>query len=74
MENLNITNEDKMALANLGKLLGKTDLKGQIEQIEMTEDFLDEQIRKARSKMNKNEKLYRTLGMVVGLAIVIILI
>lgn len=39
----------------------------------MTEDFLDEQIKKAEKEMNKNEKLYRTLGMVLGLTIVIIL-
>ena len=74
MENLNITNEDKLALSNLGKLLGKTDILGQINQIEMTEDFLEEQIRKAEKEMDKNEKLYRTLGMILGLTIVIILI
>ena len=39
----------------------------------MTEDFLEEQIRKAQREMDKNEKLYRTLGMVLGLAIVIVL-
>ena len=74
MEELNITNEDKNVLGNLSKLLGKTDLQGQLNQIEMTEDFLDEQIKKAEREMNRNEKLYRTLGMILGLTIVIILI
>ncbi|MBO4816575.1 MAG: stage III sporulation protein AB [Clostridia bacterium] len=73
MEDLNINNEDKMALNNLSKLLGKTDLQGQLGQIEMTEDFLEEQIKKAEKEKNKNEKLYRTLGMILGLTIVIIL-
>ena len=73
MEELSITNEDKIILNNLGKMLGKTDLNGQLNQIEMTEDFLNEQIIKAEKEMNKNEKLYKTLGMLLGLAIVIIL-
>ena len=73
MEDLNINEEDKTALSNLSKLLGKTDLQGQLSAIEMTMDFLDEQIRKAQVQKNKNEKMYRTLGMIVGLSIVIIL-
>ena len=74
MDNLNINEEDKNALKNLSKLLGKTDLQGQINQIEMTSDFLDEQIKKAEKEKDKNEKMYRTLGMILGLTIVIILI
>ena len=73
MEELSISNEDKLVLNNLSKLLGKTDLQGQINQIEMTEDYLDEQIRKAEKEKDKNERLYRILGMILGLAIVIIL-
>ena len=74
MDNLNINEEDRNALKNLSKLLGKTDLQGQLSQIEMTSDFLDEQILKAERERNKNEKMYRTLGMILGMAIVIILI
>lgn len=74
MDNLNINEEDRNALKNLSKLLGKTDLQGQLNQIEMTSDFLDEQIKKAEKEKDKNEKMYRTLGMILGLTIVIILI
>lgn len=73
MDILNINNEDKDILKNLGKQLGETDLEGQINQIELTADFIDEQIVKAEKDREKNEKLYRTLGMTMGLAIVIIL-
>ena len=73
MEDLSINEEDKIALNNLSKLLGKTDLQGQLSQIEMTEDFLEEQIKKAEKERNKSEKLYRTLGTILGLTIVIIL-
>lgn len=71
---LNINDEDKNILKNLSKLLGKTDIDGQISQIELTSKFLDEQIEKAEKERLKSEKMYRTLGMVIGLAIVIILI
>lgn len=47
---------------------------GQLSQIEVTESFLDEQIRQAQEEKNKNEKLYKKLGMSIGMAIVIILI
>lgn len=73
MEDLSINDEDKNALNNLSKLLGKTDLEGQLNQIEMTSDFLDEQIKKAEKEKNKNEKMYRTLGMILGMTIVVIL-
>lgn len=74
LDNLNINDEDRNVLKNLSKLLGKTDLEGQLNQIEMTSDFLDNQIKKAENQKDKSEKMYRTLGMIIGMAIVIILI
>lgn len=71
---LNINSEDKNILKTLGKLLGKTDLKGQVNQIDLTSSFLDNQIKKAEFERQKNEKLYRSLGMILGLGIVIILV
>ena len=70
----NINLEDKNVLKNLSKLLGATDLEGQLSQIEMTSNFLDEQIKKAEKEREKNESMYRKLGMIIGLGIVIILI
>ncbi len=74
IDDLNIDEEDRMVLRNLSKLLGKTDLEGQLNQIEMTSDFLDKQIRKAENQKDKSERMYRTLGMIAGMGIVIILI
>ena len=68
-----INEEDKKILKDLSKLLGQTDVEGQVNQIDLTNSFLEEQIRKAEKVKEKNEKMYRTLGMVIGLAIVIIL-
>ena len=71
MEELNINDEDRLALSNLSKLLGKTDVTGQLNQIELTTDFLESQIKKAEQQRDKSEKMYRTLGMLIGMAIVI---
>ncbi|MCL2382688.1 MAG: hypothetical protein FWC79_00510 [Oscillospiraceae bacterium] len=71
---LNINEEDKKALQNLSRLLGKTDVQGQVSQIEITESILDEQITKAEIDRKRSEKMYRSLGMIIGLAIVIILL
>ena len=70
----NLTDEDKHVLLMLSKMLGQTDVEGQISQIEITENFLKKQIKEAQQEKNKNEKLYRKLGTTIGLAIVIILI
>ncbi len=70
----NFKEEDKSILKNLGKMLGKTDLEGQINQIIQTNEFLNIQIDKAEIDRQKNEKLCKSLGIIIGIAIVIILI
>ncbi len=70
----NLTEEDKHVLLMLSKMLGQTDIEGQISQIEITENFLEKQIKEAQQEKDKNEKLYRKLGTTIGIAIVIILI
>lgn len=69
----NLKNEDKHILKTLSKLLGQTDTEGQISQIQLTEKFLETQIKEATDEKQKNEKLYTRLGTIMGLAIVIIL-
>lgn len=57
----NMTKEDLDVIKGLGKLLGKTDIEGQIKQIELTDKFIETQIQKAEKEYEKNEKLYKTL-------------
>lgn len=73
-ENLYINKSDKYTLKGLGKMLGKTDLDGQISEIELTENFLESQIIEAQKEKEKNQKLYKTLGVITGMGIIIILI
>ena len=69
----NLKKEDKDVLKTLSKLLGQTDVEGQISQIEITENFLESKIQEAMEEKKKNEKLYTRLGTIMGLTIVIIL-
>ena len=70
----NLKDEDKEILKMMSKMLGQTDVEGQISQIEITEKFLDTKIQEAQIEKQKNEKLYTKLGTTVGLVIVLILI
>ena len=69
----NLKEDDKHTLKMLSKLLGQTDVEGQTSQIEITEKFLEAQIKEATEEKQKNEKLYTRLGTIMGLAIVIVL-
>ena len=59
--NTSMNNEDLEFIKGLGKLLGKTDIEGQVSQIQLTDKFIDTQIEKAEKEYVKNEKLYKTL-------------
>ena len=73
-QKLSLNNEDVNVLKSLGNILGKTDVEGQLSEIKLNMGFLDTQINKAEEECKKNEKMYRTLGTIFGLAIIIILI
>lgn len=70
----NFNKEDVTVLKNLSKMLGQTDLEGQLSEIEIVNQFLSSQLENAGEERRKNEKMYRTLGIVGGLTIAIILI
>ena len=71
--NINLTNDDTEIIKKLSKMLGNTDLDGQLNNIELINRFLDKQIVEAEREEEKNEKLYKTLGASIGLTIAIIL-
>ncbi|MBR6033937.1 MAG: stage III sporulation protein AB [Clostridia bacterium] len=70
---ISITKEDKRVVCSFGKLLGQTDSQGQINEIDLSLSLLDEQIEKAKIDKQKNVKLYKSLGVITGIAIVIVL-
>ena len=72
--NTNMTKEDIEVLKNLSNLLGKVDVEGQVNEVELVENFLDTQIELAEEEKQKYVKMYKTLGITIGLAVVIILV
>lgn len=72
--NTKLTSEDKETIKGLAKTLGRTDLDGQVNEIRLTLKFLETKLKDAELERNKNEKMFKTLGATVGLAIVIILV
>lgn len=70
----NMKEEDLKVLINLEKLLGKTDINGQLSELKLIDTFISKQIEDAKEEQKKNEKLYKSLGIIAGLVIAIILI
>jgi stage III sporulation protein AB len=70
---LSLNKEDKIILLTFGKMLGNSDLEGQLKNIMLMSSQLHLQQLKAEEMKQKNEKMYRSLGVLSGLAIAIIL-
>ena len=71
--NTDLLEEDKTILKGLGRLIGKTDIQGQISELELLKEFIKKQANEAKREREKNEKMYKTLGGIIGIAIVIII-
>ena len=69
-----LEDEDRQILLNLGKSLGAYDIENQIQNIKMITSQLGIQEKKAEENIAKNSKLYKSLGVLAGLAIVIVLL
>lgn len=69
-----LNGEDEDILVTFGKMLGDSDVEGQLKNIRLTLNQLKLQEQKAEEARRKNEKMYRSLGVLGGLALVIILV
>ena len=69
-----LTEYDKDVFISTLKNLGRSDLDSQINIIDNTVNILENQIKEANENKLKNSKMYRTVGMVTGLMIVVIFI
>ncbi len=69
-----LTEYDRNVFISTLKNLGRSDLEGQINIIENGISIIDSQIKEANEIKIKNSKLYRTVGIITGLMIVIICI
>ena len=73
-ENLSLKEDDINILKTLGSTLGKSDVDGQLSEINLFTELLKNQIQKAEKEKEKNSKMYKSLGTIIGLVIVIVLI
>ena len=71
---LSLHQEDIEILKGLGTSLGQMDLEGQLKNIVLVKQLLQNQLKEAIEEKNKNFKLTRNMGVFVGLIIMIILI
>lgn len=69
-----LNREDREILSSFGRLLGSTDMEGQIGNIRLTIGQLKLQEEKAEESRKKNESMYRSLGILGGLAVVTLLL
>ena len=69
-----ITDYDKNVFISTLKNLGRTDLEGQINIIENGINIIENQLKEANDIKLKNSKLYKTVGAIAGIMIVIICI
>ena len=63
-----LNQRDKELLFALGERLGETDSEGQLSFLEMTEAMLSEQREEAREERSAKSRMYRSVGLLCGLA------
>ena len=71
---LNLNKEDIEILKELGISLGQTDIEGQLKNIRLVSSSLKNQLENAKEEKEKNFKMYRNMGVLSGLIIIIILL
>nr|WP_315019575.1 stage III sporulation protein AB [uncultured Aminipila sp.] len=73
-ESCSFTTEDMYTIKELGKVLGGTDIYGQSAVIQRAYKQIENQLEQAVQQNNTKGKMYKGLGMAIGLTIVIILL
>ncbi len=68
-----LNREDREVLAGLGNSLGQVDSENQLKSLRLVAEQLKQQELKAEDERRKVERLFRSLGVLTGMAIVIVL-
>lgn len=71
---LSLTAEDIGILKSFGYTLGTSDIDGQLKSFKMVMKQLESQEVKAEADMGRNEKMYKNLGVLAGLAVSVLLL
>ncbi len=73
-KDLYLSDLDKEILLVFGKNLGKLDKRGQECQLSETNELIKKQIKNAEIDLNKNDKLFKSLGSIGGAILILIFI
>lgn len=73
-KSLALKDEDKKLLTDFGAELGKSDLEGQIKHLRLYQSMFRRQLLSARDEITKKSKLYKTMGLFVGVSAALIMI
>jgi stage III sporulation protein AB len=73
-DRMSIAKEDIEVLKSFGYSMGTSDTEGQVKSFRLVLKQLEGQEVKAEELRNKNERLYKSLGLLGGIAVTILLI
>lgn len=73
-KSLSLKKSDKELLCEFGRELGKTDIDGQLKHIELYKTVFEKQLYSAEDEISKKSKLYKTMGLFVGISIALMMI
>ena len=71
---LNLKKDDLIILADIGRNLGTSDIEGQLSTLNLQQNELKKLISSAEADCERKSKLYRSLGVLVGAFISVMLI
>lgn len=71
---LELNKKDIEIIKNLSIALGQVDLETQLKNINLVSNLLNVQLKEAREEKMKNFKVYRNMGVLTGLVLIILLI
>lgn len=69
-----LTKEDREKLIHMGSQLGYLDTEMQLSTIELYLEQIQEEIRNAAESFKRNGRLYRTMGIMAGIFLVILMV
>jgi stage III sporulation protein AB len=69
-----LSKEDELFIISTLKNLGLSDINSQINIIDNAISIVEEKIKEANDKKNKDSKVYKTVGIIAGIIVVVILI
>jgi stage III sporulation protein AB len=71
--NMNLVPGDISIVCSLSDILGATDVDGQLSALDLTSSLLKQSLKEAQDKKASHGKLYRSLGVLAGVGVAIII-